>query len=224
MPTLANHGHRHGLARAAHLARGAYNLYTNYGDSIQKAFSQHNGKTRGMGKRQRKETDLTEEDGVINNTNNAQLVWRGKKESRKHKRKRLHAISLVRRAAFAEAPSNVFIRPCTRTTITNLVGAQGMDLHHPLYSIMGTSAGQWDDVFDMAGILTSSYLNVPNITGVQSTNYKKKIHFKSASQRIEIVNTGTNSAYVDVYEYLSRIFKRNWTGHWLLNSSTMTRA
>lgn len=121
-------------------------------------------------------------------------TWRGRKETRGHKKSRYAMYRRQLHEILARQPPQKFIRR-RRTSPSTAAGAQFMEFQAPLYSINGT-INILDDITAIARATIQNNTGAP--TGVLADN---KFYFTSAHQKFTLSNTGSTAAYVYLYKY-----------------------
>lgn len=123
-----------------------------------------------------------------------------KKESRKHKHKRLATLARVERDMNVTMKVSKWIRTNT-LNMTSSAGQQSMNCLAPLNGLYGV-AGSWDDLKALLSDMpmpTATALNVP-----AGAIFSNKLQILKARAKLELTNTSaTNGAYIDIYKYVT---------------------
>jgi len=187
------------------LARVAHWAVRNHGANIIGGAIKRYREHQSSNKRRRVDPDSGMEP-TLNSQFPARTTYRRRKETRKHKSRRLRQAKVAIRAELADIRPQRFYK-FNNATITCAVNTQAYSFLAPMYSFQGL-AGVNDHLGDLALITTPIYSQgLASSAGFHlpaSDGYQQHLHFESCRYTLEIVNNETKSVYLTMYKYVCK--------------------
>lgn len=140
---------------------------------------------------------------TLNSEKPARVTYRRRRESRRHKSRRIRDAKAHVREDLAMVSPQRFVK-YSRVVMAPLAGGQTMVFLQPMYSLRGTLDTS-DDLYKMSRTMDTD-LSISLINSIPSADEaSRRLYFNSARLTCEIVNLQTAlSAYLTVYEYVCK--------------------
>jgi len=187
------------------LARVAHWAVRNHGANIIGGAIKRYREHQSSNKRRRVDPDSGMEP-TLNSQFPARTTYRRRKETRKHKSRRLRQAKVALRSQLADISPQRFYK-YNNATITCLVNTQAYSFLAPMYSFNGL-AGVNDHLGDLAQITAPTYsqtlLYAAGIDLPSAVVSQQHLHFNSCRYSLEIVNNETKSVYLTMYKYVCK--------------------